>query len=186
MAKIILFVSAFVPMYVLFLINLIVELINKNLTLNVTNTIVLITLCVFIVVGIVGLLAIINNKDDTIQKIKVLSKKNLTDQHFLNYFSLFVLLALTFDLSKICFICVLIVIMFFIGVVYVKNNIFYVNPLLNIMGYSFYDITYEDDGNQTKEIRIFYKGELEIGDCLYNLTFSKRNLNFLERDKKTS
>jgi hypothetical protein len=33
---------------------------------------------------------------------------------------------------------------------------------------------------------VFYKGELKLENNLYNLTFSKRNLNFLERDKKTS
>jgi len=130
------------------------------------------------------LLMIINNKENKTETIKVMSKKNMTDQHFLNYFSLFVLLALTFDLSKICFICVLIVIMIFIGIVYVKNNIFYVNPLLNIMGYSFYDITYKDKNDEVKEMRIFYKGEIEIGEQRYSLNISKRNLNFLEKVKK--
>jgi fatty-acid desaturase len=134
-----------------------------------------------IFIGIFGLLAIIKQKTNEQAKIKVISKKNLTDQHFLNYFSLFVLLALTFDLSKICFICVLVVIMVFIGVVYIRNNIFYINPLLNIMGYSFYDITYEDEDGERQEIRIFHKGKIELGEQKYCLSFSKRNLNFLEK-----
>jgi hypothetical protein len=54
------------------------------------------------------------------------------------------------------------------------------------MGYSFYDITYNDESDQVKELRIFYKGELKLENNLYNLTFSKRNLNFLENKKKTS
>ena len=148
MAKVILFISAFVPMYILFLVNLIVELINNNLTFNVTNTVVLFSLFILLLIGLIGLFVIIYNKDSNQQTIKVLSKKNLTDQHFLNYFSLFVLLALTFDLSKVCFVCVFVVIVVFIGIVYIRNNIFYVNPLLNILGYSFYDITYIDtEGN---------------------------------------
>lgn len=183
MSKIILFISAFVPMYILFLINLIVELINENLSFNITNTIVLFSLCILITIGVAGLIAIINSKDNKKQVIQVVAKKNITDQHFLNYFSLFVLLALTFDLSKICFICVLIIILLFIGIVYVKNNIYYVNPLLNIMGYSFYDITYTTEDNQTKEIRIFYKGELNVGNNEYILNISKRNLNFLKQKK---
>ena len=102
MTKIILFISAFVPMYILFLVNLIVELINRNLTFNITNTCVLIALCILTLIGIVGLLVIVKRKGKKYKSIKIVSKKNLTDQHFLNYFSLFVLLALTFDLSKIC------------------------------------------------------------------------------------
>lgn len=183
MAKIILFISAFVPMYVLFLINLIVELINENLTFNVTNTCVLVALAILFLIGVVGLLLIINSKDVHEEEIVVESKQNLTDQHFLNYFSLFVLLALTFDLSKICFVCVFVVILIFIGIVYVKNNIFYVNPLLNIMGYSFYDITYKNSEGKTRQIRIFHKGEVEVLSCKYTLTSSKRNLNFLKNQR---
>lgn len=179
MAKIVLFISAFVPMYILFLINLIVEIINNNLSWNITNTVVFLSLIVLMFVGLIGLFLIISKKDNDREEIRVLSKKNLTDQHFLNYFSLFVLLALTFDLSKICFVCVFVVIVIFIGIVYIKNNIFYVNPLLNILGYSFYDITYVGKDGKEKELRIFHRGELKT-EYVYKLNHSKRNLNFLE------
>lgn len=178
MTKIILFVSAFVPMYILFLTNLIMELVNQNLTFNITNTCVLIGLFILTLIGTLGLLVIVKKKGKFDKEIKIVTKKNLTDQHFLNYFSLFVLLALTFDLSKIAFICVFIVILIFIGIVYIKNNIFYVNPLLNIMGYSFYDITFKT-GDKIEELRIFYKGELSI-DKKYKVYVASRNLNFIE------
>lgn len=181
MQKIILYISAFVPMYILFLVNLVVELINKNLTLNILNSCVLVALTLFTIIGVVGLLIIINMKNDEFESVEVVSKKNLTDQHFLNYFSLFVLLALTFDLSKICFLCVFILILVFIGVVYIKNNIFYVNPLLNILGYSFYDIVYKNCDGEEKEIRIFYKGELDTNAANYRLYSSNKNLNFLDK-----
>lgn len=179
MQKIILFISAFVPMYILFLINLIVEIINNNLTFNVTNTCVCVGLIIFTLIGTIGLMLIIKFGCKEYKSITVLSKKNITDQHFLNYFSLFVLLALTFDLSKICFVCVFVVIIIFIGIVYVKNNIFYVNPLLNILGYSFYDITYTMGSEKVKNLRIFFKGTLECNKT-YDLCLSNRNLNFLK------
>lgn len=168
-------------MYILFLINLIVELINNNLTMNITNTCVMLALIFLFLLGAIGLLCIIKFNNKKYKTIKVLSKKNITDQHFLNYFSLFVLLALTFDLSKICFVCVFVVIIIFIGIVYIKNNIFYVNPLLNILGYSFYDITYEDSDGKTQELRIFFKGTLDLSGEKYELCVSNRNLNFLKK-----
>lgn len=184
MTKIILFISAFVPMYILFLINLIVELINNNLTMNVTNTCVLIGLILLTLIGVIGLIWVIKVGNDKYKTVTITAKKNITDQHFLNYFSLFVLLALTFDLSKICFVCVFVVILIFIGIVYIKNNIFYVNPLLNILGYSFYDITYLDEQNESKELRIFYKGTLDISSQKYELCVSNKNLNFLKKKEK--
>lgn len=179
MSKIILFISAFVPMFIVFLVTLIVELINENLRFNITNTVVFISLVILILFGTVGLMLLIKKRGSNCRAVKIVSKKNITDQHFLNYFSLFVLLALTFDLSKICYICSLVVILIFISVVYIKNNIFYVNPLLNIMGYSFYDIVYVEDGEE-KEIRIFYKGELDICRAKYKIYRTNKNLFFMD------
>ena len=181
MKKVVLYISAFVPMYILFLLNLIMELVNKNLSFNITNSCVLIGLIVLTLIGTVGLMIIINNKKIEYEEIKIVSKKNLTDQHFLNYFSLFVLLALAFDLSKISFVSVFVVILIFIGIVYIKNNIFYINPLLNIMGYSFYDITYIVSGGEEKETRIFYKGKIDLNKYHYEICVFNRNLNFLRQ-----
>ena len=65
------------------------------------------------------------------------------------------------------------------------DNIFYVNPLLNILGYSFYDIEYYDGSAEKKEMRIFYKGHLDIGDGKYKLFVSNKNLNFLQKEETT-
>lgn len=180
MSKIILFVSAFVPMYILFEVNLVVEIINNNLHFNITNTCVLLALFLLTLIGFFGLIVIIKNNHFSREEIVVVSMTNLTDQHFLNYFSLFVLLALTFDLSKICFVCVFVIILVFIGIVYIRNNIFYINPLLNILGYSFYDIEYVGADNLRHEIRIFHKGKIQLNDRVYKLSTSSSNLNFLE------
>ena len=166
-------------MFIVFLVTLIVELINENLRFNITNTVVFISLVILILFGTVGLMLLIKKRGSNCREVKIVSKKNITDQHFLNYFSLFVLLALTFDLSKICYICSLVVILIFISVVYIKNNIFYVNPLLNIMGYSFYDIVYVEDGEE-EEIRIFYKGELDICRSKYKIYRTNKNLFFMD------
>ena len=169
-------------MYILFLVNLIMELINQNLSFNITNTSVLVGLILLTLIGTIGLLLIVKMPSSGAEEVYVVSKKNLTDQHFLNFFSLFVLLALAFDLSKICFVCVFVVILIFIGIVYIRNNIFYINPMLNILGYSFYDIEYINSGGAKHELRIFFKGDIKCGrECVYQLNSSNRNLNFLKR-----
>lgn len=180
MGKVILFVSAFVPMYILFLINAVVWLMLGHLDVNFVNITTIVVLAILSIIGIVGLLIQINCKSKEEVKVKVISKKNLTDQHFLNYFSLFVLLSLTFDLSKLSFVFVFVVIMIFIGIVYIKNNIFYINPLLNILGYSFYDIVYTEDDGKKKELRIFFKGELKVGEKKYTMCACNKNINILK------
>ena len=49
------------------------------------------------------------------------------------------------------------------------------------MGYSFYDIEYVDDSGKTQDLRIFFKGTLDISKQEYELCVSNRNLNFLKK-----
>ena len=50
-----------------------------------------------------------------------------------------------------------------IGIVYVKNKLFYINPFLNILGFNFYDITFKIKGKSIEQKnRFFFKGELQI------------------------
>ena len=137
-----LYLSAFVPMYILIALRLIIDLINDNLSFNVLNSVNLVTLVLLTVLGIVGLIVNIHHSKDVSKEIIILKKKNITDRHFLGYFSLFVLFALQLELSYVSDYCLFIVITIFIGIVYKKNSFFYTNPLLNILGYNFYDIVY--------------------------------------------
>ena len=66
-----------------------------------------------------------------------------------------------------------------IGVVYIKNKLFYINPFLNILGYDFYEITYKENGEEKKR-RIFHKGELVVGKK-YCLKIKDDNFSFFDK-----
>ena len=84
--NLLLYISAFMPMYFLVLLKLVVELLNHNLTFNVLNSINLATLLLLMIASVWGLVWNIKfNKDKSIE-IVILSKHNITDQHFLGYF----------------------------------------------------------------------------------------------------
>ncbi len=171
-------------MYFLIIVKLLIEILNKNLSFNVLNTLVLIVLVVVIILGVVGVKAEVNNKQQKSRKVTILTFKNITDQHFLGYFSLFVLFAITFDLSKVSMAIVFALILTMIGVVYVKNKLFYINPFLNILGYNFYDISYKDfDSDDTHETRIFYKGNL-IKNKEYWVKIKEDNFSFVDETNK--
>ena len=174
MKNILLFLSACIPMYILILI-------NKNIDVNVLNIVVIVFLLLVIILGVVGLLLEIYNKRQKTIEIIILTKNNITDQHFLGYFSLFVLFAITFDLTKICMFVVFVLILVMIGVVYVKNKLFYINPFLNILGYNFYDITYRlNSCDEVKSTHIFYKGELVLHNK-YKVKIKDENFSFIAK-----
>ena len=182
--NLLLYISAFMPMYVLVLIKLVVELINQNLSFNVLNTINLTTLLLLIVASVVGLLWNIRYNREESKEVRILSKHNITDQHFLGYFSLFVFFAIPLDLSYVSVYCVFVVVLVMIGVVCIQNSLYYINPFLNLLGYSFYDITYVEIGSQEqRHAKIFYKGNLLIQNKTYFVKLKNENFSFVDKKR---
>lgn len=176
-----LFLSVFVPLYILIEINLIFEIINGNLHFNILNTTMLCLMIILIILGITGAISTLKTKSKKHIKIKIINQTNITDQHFFGYFSIFVLFALSYDLSKISMSVVFIIILVFIGIVYIKNELYYINPFLNLIGYSFYRVTYiEEDDSALRETNIFYKGKIHLNQY-YKIYKTNNNLSFLSK-----
>lgn len=181
MKNILLYLSAFVPMYVLILVKQSIEMLIGNIKTNWLNIVVLVFLVVVILLGLIGLYVEIHSDNKNCKVVKLISKQNTTDQHFLGYFSLFVLFSITFDLSKVSMLVVFVLILFMIGVVYVKNKLFYINPFLNILGFDFYEVKYKEKGQtEEKYRRIFYKGELVEGKE-YCVKIKDDNFSFIDK-----
>ena len=177
--KILLYISAFIPLYALLLTKIAIELINNNIKFNILNTLMMLFLCIFAILGVIGVVLNIKIKPKT--HITITSAVNITEKHFLGYFSLFVLFALTFQIELICMAVVFILILIMIGVVYIKNNLFYINPLLNIIGFSFYSITYKTkNSNEIKNAIVMSYGKLNNNTKVFaNIT--DYNFNIVKR-----
>ena len=183
MKNFLLFLSAFIPMYFLILLKETIELINHNIEFNLLAVLVIIFLLGLIILGFLGLFLEIRRSNKQTIEIVVDSAQNITDRHFLGYFSLFVLFAITFDLSRTCMFVVFIAILAMIGVVYVKNKLFYINPFLNILGYNFYKIDYhEKSGSEKKNTKIFYRGAITVGQN-YFVKVKDENFSFVDKGK---
>ena len=186
MLKICLYLSSFLPMYLLLIMKLLLEIVNKNLTFNILNSIMLGLLSLFVVAGGIGLYIATKHSKSKGQKIVIVEKENITDQHFLGYFSLFVLFALTFEIEYISMAVVFIAIIVLVGIVYINSQLFYINPLLNILGYSFYNITfYTDNKENLRKAKIFFKGDIITHKKTYFVKELQENLCFVDKKKKT-
>lgn len=182
--NLLLYLSAFMPMYVLVFVKLVVEIINDNLSFNVLNTTNFATLLLLIVGGVIGLLWNVKYNNEKSNEIIILKSQNITDKHFLGYFSLFVFFAIPLDLSLVSAYCVYVLVLIFIGIVYINNSLYYINPLLNILGYNFYDIEYRDvDSGEIKQGKIFFKGEPELGKP-YFAKVKNKHFCFIDKNHK--
>ena len=152
--KLFLYVSSFIPLYFLIIVKELTEIINGNLSFDITNTVMLSFNALLIILGSLGV--ILNYKEDNYEKIEVVEIKNITCQNFLPFFPLFVLFALAFELEFISMALVYLLILIMIGIVYLKNDMFYVNPFLNIIGFSTYEIKFKsENSNLIKTKKVF-------------------------------
>jgi len=159
-------------------------IIGESIEIDILCILNLAAYSILILGGIFGLLwNTVWNKAEC-QKIKITSKQNLTDQHFLGYFSIFVLFALAFELTNLSMFLVSFIIIIFVGIVYINNEMFYINPFLNVLGFNFFEIKYKKIGEE-KEIssKMFYRGEPQIGK-VYFLKKENDNFSFVDKNHK--
>lgn len=174
-----LFLSSFAPLFLLLIIKELTEIINQNWTFNFLNTFLLIILLLMLFWGIYILSKLLKEvKDCKKSSVKIVYKNNTTDQHFLGYFSLFVLFAISFEIEMYSMAIVFFMVLIMIAIVYIKNDMYFINPLLNILGYSFYEIKYVNNDGEIVDAMAFYKGSLNE-NVTYSLCTKYPNLFFL-------
>lgn len=181
MKSLFLYFSAFIPMYVILGLQILIDIINGNLHFNVLNTVVLLSLLVLVACGILGLIWGLKWDKQNTTSIKIINSTNITDQHFFGYISIFILFTLSLDISKMSMVITTFAILTIIGLVYIHNKIFYINPLLNILGFSFYEITYiTKDDNSPKTAKVFYHGHHNLNDKWVKVNLSSTNFSFID------
>lgn len=162
--KLMFFLIAFNPMYVILIVMSVIQIETSEeiewsgfflgfvIGLSILSLLTLLAAIVYV----------FKSSKKTTEEVEILSAKNVTGNFFLEYFSLFGLLALSFDISNPYMLIVLGLIIIMIGVVYISNNLYYINPLFNLLGYKFMNIKYKNlEGNIEREANIFTRKQLE-------------------------
>src|SRR5574344_842278 len=181
--NIFLYLSAFIPLFVLLATKLLVDIFNNNLSFNFLNIFNLCLLFAMILCGIVGILWNTKFGKYNELKITVKSSKEITDQYFLQYFSLFVMFAIPLDISYYNEFFIYIIVLIFIGIVYINGELYYINPLLNILLYRFFYTSFFCENGYKITAKIFSKHKLENGKRYLikkksdNFAFVKENIN---------
>ena len=74
-------------------------------------------------------------------------------------------------------------IILFIGIVYINNQMFFINPLLNLIGFSFYEITYKKTGGDKEHsAKLFCRGDMDLNKVYY-VKLKKINFTFVDKNK---
>ncbi len=99
--------------------------------------------------------------------IKVVSDE--TGNYYYSYISIYLLSCMGLTLNSIVDCFVFLFVMFIVGYIYISNNMMYMNPVANIMGYKVYNCLLESVNTDDKHIS--------------SIVIAPKNINVIENKK---
>ena len=159
MKKIIMYLSAFLPMFWLILIKDYATILKDAIAGEVPYS-DLLSVQLFIVLGIVILITVITvilisgNKNLSNDLVVATKVTNRTAEYYLGYFSLFILELFAFSFTDLVDIIVMSILLLLLGIVYVKNGLFFINPTMNIFRSFIFEVEFSDGNNIRTKILI--------------------------------
>lgn len=144
-------VSCFFPLYIIFLLKNVLALVpfvcckcfQWTFWYNLITSIFWILLSVCSIIGIAAFKKLfLHAYQKSNEKVTVLSAENVTKDYYFTYFTLFVLTFFSVNPTYWLDTVIFIFLMMLIWVVYLRNNMFFINPILNIIGYKSFKIKY--------------------------------------------
>lgn len=168
--KIILYLTAFIPVIFIILLKdymtLLFSAMNGETTYCALLDAKLFMLDFVLAFLIVSFFILVrNNSSLAYDQIKVESVKNRTDEYYFSYFSIFILSLFAFSFTKIVDIIIFIVIMGLFGIVYIKNDLFFMNPTLNIFQSYIFECLYYK-GENSKRILLICHRNIQPGEII--------------------
>ncbi|MGX7108680.1 hypothetical protein [Facklamia miroungae] len=166
MRKVLMFVSSYIPLYLLLAVRNILdkitikdsfitgnEIVEKIKTYNPLNSLDEMMVLILLAVSIISFKFLIKMTKTETNRVyySVLEYNDESANYFFNYISLYLLSSFGFDIGNIVDVFSFFFIMFLIGYVYVTSNLTYINPVLYLMGYRVYAVILQSDEKYSKE-----------------------------------
>lgn len=146
--KIILFISSYIPLYILMILKNILERItDKGRFINLNDRKIILfdeindyALVILAILSIISICYLIRKtKSINGEKYyKIISVQDETSNYYFNYISIYLLSCMGLSLNNIVDVFILFFIMIIVGIIYISNDMTYMNPTLNLLGYKVY------------------------------------------------
>lgn len=174
--KIMLFVSSYVPLYILLIIKNIFERITDGgrfldvrykiksaVWFDECNDWAALILLIISGISVIYLLTMLK-RNPNLKSYKVVEVSDETGNCYFNYISIYLLSCMGLSLSNILDCVVLVCVMLIVGYIYISNSMEYMNPVAGILGYKVYNCTLDSQNTNDKDIRtvVFAPGNVKI------------------------
>ena len=136
--KLVMYLSAFLPMFLIMWI--------KEILLGIRNVLEKPWKYSWKRIFLIGLILyclLKRNQRTSVYTITLKTVKNRSAEYYLAYYSLFILALIEFSLTDPIDLTVLSLLLLVLGIVYIKNDLFFMNPTVNIFQSYIYEVEYE-------------------------------------------
>lgn len=149
--KLVMYLSAFLPMFLIMWI--------KEILLGIRNVLekpwkyswksiylnpyLIGEIIVIFLIGLILCCLLKHNQRTSVYTITLKTVKNRSAEYYLAYYSLFILALIEFSLTDPIDLTVLSLLLLVLGIVYIKNDLFFMNPTVNIFQSYIYEVEYE-------------------------------------------
>ena len=172
MRRIMLFISSYIPLYILLIIKNILERCTQKgrFTFSIKqlktahyfdeiNDYAIVTLLLLCAISFLYLI-VSAKKDSGIHYYEIISIEDQTGNVYFNYISIYLLSCLGLTLNNIVDVFILVFLMIIVGYIYITNHMTYINPVLQFMGYKIFEgeLKSKSTGNKIQSIIIVKKG----------------------------
>lgn len=185
--KLVMYISAFIPMLLIMWI--------KEVLLGVLNVLekpwkytwdsiylnpyLIAEIAFIILIGCAFFLLLKRNKKTSVYTITLKKVKNRSAEYYLAYYSLFILALIEFSLTDPIDLVVLLLLLIVLGVVYIKNDLFFMNPTINIFQSYIYEVEY--DISQTTITKLIISPKKLSEGNIVDIYSSEFEFTFLRR-----
>lgn len=162
--KLILFISSYIPLYILLVLKNIFERISKNGKLvNVVDKLKNAVwfdeindwaICLLTLASIFSALFLyfVMKKKPSAKNYLIKNVSDETSNYYFNYISIYLLSCMGLSLNSIVDCFVFLFLMLIVGYIYISNNMMYMNPVVNLMGYKVYNCIMDSINTEEKDI----------------------------------
>lgn len=119
------------------------------------------------------------NRKTGVYTIILKSVKNRSAEYYLGYYSLFILALIEFSLTNPIDLVVLLLLLIVLGIVYIKNDLFFMNPTINIFQSYIYEVEYNI--GQAAITRLIISSEKLLEGDTIDIDISEFEFTFLRR-----
>lgn len=160
MRRILLFMSSYIPLYILLITKNILERIScggrfvlnaeKLKNINLFDEINDYAICVLVVLSIISWIYLrkISKRRGSVHYYDIVNIEDQSGNVYFNYISIYLLSCMGLTLNSIVDVFVLLFLMVVVGFVYIQNRMTYMNPTLQFLGFKIYECTIQSCSNE--------------------------------------